>query len=204
MAVALPTLAAYIGFSQTANTGAWTLGTSDLGTGTVLGQALIYVYTNVAADMRSFGMQRGKARVLDHYQAGSARFKLDNRAREYDPLNLAGTYVSGGATDVKPGRPCYVTATHPTTGLTYRLFTGRIREWDLDYTGQFDGTATVTVTDAMTELAQSPVSLTTSATDSGSAAAEVLVDAGVTSFAASAQNIILGMFALPVLFALHC
>jgi hypothetical protein len=55
----------------------------------------------------------------------------------------------------------------------------------LDYTGQFDGTATVTVTDAMTEIAQSPVSLTTSATDSGSAAAEVLVDAGVTSFTAS-------------------
>lgn len=182
MSVTMPTIGLYVGFAQTANTGAWTLGTSDLGTGTVLGDAFIWTYTDITADIREWRLQRGKARELDHYNPGTLTVRLDNRTRDYDPLNLAGSYVSSGVTDVRPGRPVYITATHPTTGTVHELFRGKIRRWDLDYTGKFDSTATIQATDQLTDLANVDVSLTTTAGDSGAAAGEVLVEAGVTQF----------------------
>ena len=186
MSVAAPTIGLYIGFSRTANTGAWTLGTSDLGTGTILGEAFVDVYTDVGADLRSWNLNRGKSRQLDQYQTGTIRGVLDNRAADYSPLNLSGSYVTGGVTDVKPGRKCYLTATDPTTGLTHTLFRGRIRDWDIDYTGVFDSTATVTAQDAMVELANTRISLDAVGTDTGAQADEVLTAAGITQFVASA------------------
>ena len=183
MPVANPTIGCYIGFSFTLNTGAWILGTSTLGTGTILGDTYVTVYTNVGSDVRSVSVQRGKSRELGQYQAGRCSVVLDNRSRDYDPLNLSGPYVTGGVTDVKPGRLLYVTATDPTTGLVHRLFTGRIRNWTLDYTGVFDSVATIDCTDSMTELANTTlVDVATTATDMGAVAAELLVAAGVSNF----------------------
>lgn len=183
MPVAGPTLGVYVGFGFAANTGAFTLGTSDLGTGTVLGPAYVTTYTDVGADVRRLRVARGKSRSNDAYQPGKCTVVLDNRSRDYDPLNLSGPYVTGGATDVKPGRLIYITATDPTTGLVLRLFTGRIRNWQLDYTGAFDSVATVEATDALTELAGVDVAFSSTADDMGAVASEVLVEAGVTQFA---------------------
>lgn len=185
MSVALPTIKVYVGFSQVANTGAWTLGTSDLGTGTVLGQPFVYTYTDIGADVRSWSLERGKQRHLDQYQAGRMNIKLDNSARYYDPLNLSGPYVTGGVTDVRPGKPAYVTLTHPVSAVEYTVFRGRVRDWVLDYTGGFDSVTTLILTDAMSELATTTVDLTTTAAYTGTNAAEVLVDAGITAFAVS-------------------
>ena len=181
--VANPTLGVYVGFSRTLNTGAWSLGTSTLGTGTVLGDTYVTVYTDVAADVRKLSTTRGKNREMDAYQAGRCVIQLDNRARDYDPLNLSGPYVTGGVTDVKPGRLIYVTATDPTTGIVHRLFTGRIRNWRLDYTGGFDGVATIEASDTLTDLANTDVVMATTAVSIGAAAVEVLLEAGVTQFA---------------------
>lgn len=186
MPVAIPTIGVYIGFSFTLNTGAWVLGTSLLGTGTILGPTYVTVYTNVAASVsetRQLSVTRGKSRELDQYQAGRAVVALNNRDRDYDPLNLAGPYVTGGTTDVKPGRLIYITATDPTTGLVHRLFTGRIQNWRLGYTGKFDSIATVEASDAFTDLANTDVAFTSAADNMGAVASDVLVEAGVTQFA---------------------
>lgn len=65
MTVDLPTMNFYIGFAQTVNTGAWELGIDDLGTGTVLGEALIYTFTDVSSAIRNVKLSRGKSRELD-------------------------------------------------------------------------------------------------------------------------------------------
>lgn len=180
--VAGPTLGIFVGFGFEPNTGAWHLGTSTLGTGTVLGPEYITTYSDVAADCRRLHTARGKSRANGDYQPGKLTVVLNNRARDYDPLNLSGPYVTGGVTDVKPGRLIYVTATDPTTGLVHRLFTGRIRSWVLDYVGSFDGVAVIEATDLMTELAGIDIEFASTADDMGAVAAQILVEAGVTQF----------------------
>lgn len=181
--VAAPTIGCYIGFDLTANAGSWVLGTGALGSTAVLGPAYTTAYTDVGADVRALNIQRGKSRELDQYQAGRCTVVLDNRARDYDPLNLSGPYVTGGVTDVKPGRLIYITTTDPTSGLTYRLFTGRIRNWRLDYTGVFDSTAVVECVDVMAEVAQAGLSaFATTAATTGANAVSILTEVGVTNF----------------------
>lgn len=179
---AIPTIGCYIGFDFVLNTGAWELGTDDLGTGTVLGQEYVTSYTNVGADVRSLVVQRGRSRELEYYPAGRCTLVLDNRSRDYDPLNLSGPYVTGGVTDVKPGRLIYVTATDPTTGVVYRLFTGRISNWKLDYVGGFDAIASPQASDPLADLARVDVAFTSSADDMGAVANEIFTQAGVTQF----------------------
>lgn len=183
MAVALPTLGVYAGFTISANTGAWTLGTSDLGTGTILGPSLITTYTDIAADVRSLRIQRGKSDERGQYQAGRCTVVLDNRSRDYDPFNLSGPYVTGGETDVVPGREVYITATDPTTGVMSRLFTGRAREWNPAYTYGLDSTVTLEATDALEDLARADTTAATTAVDMGQVAAQILADVGVTNYA---------------------
>lgn len=183
MAVALPTLGVYVGFTISANTGAWTLGTSALGTATILGPSLITTYTNVSADVRSLRIQRGKSDERGQYQAGRCTIALNNRDRDYDPFNLSGPYVTGGVTDVVPGREMYVTATDPTTGTVSRLFTGRTRDWKPSYTGPFDSVVTLEASDALEDLSRADTDAVTTATDIGAVAAQILADVGVTSYA---------------------
>ena len=110
---------------------------------------------------------------------------LDNLTREYDPLNLIGSHVSGGVTQIQPGRRIRVTATHPTTSIVYDLFYGVIRDWVLNSNG-FDATSTAQFSDALTDLNSTKVSLVTSAAASGTAAVEVLTAAGISRYEADA------------------
>lgn len=183
MSVALPTLGVYVGFTISANTGAWTLGTSALGTATILGPSLITTYTNVSADVRSLRIQRGKSDERGQYQAGRCTVVLNNRDRDYDPFNLSGPYVTGGVTDIVPGREVYITATDPTSGVVSRLFTGKARDWAPAYVGPFDSTVTLEASDAIEDLARADTTVATTATDMGAVAAQILADVGVTNYA---------------------
>ena len=140
-----------------------------------------------ALDVRRLTITRGKSREMEQYQPGRVAVDLDNRARDYDPLNLTGPYVSGGITQIRPGRRLRVKATHPTTLLEHDLFAGFTREWGMDY-GKQDAVARPVATDALTDLARSDVDLTTTAGLSGVAIAEVLLDAGVAGYAADDGN----------------
>lgn len=182
--VAVPVIGCWIGFDLTANAGSWVLGTGVLGTTAILGPAYTTAYTDVGADVRSLTINRGKARERDAYQAGRLTVTLDNRTRDYDPANLSGPYVTGGVTDVKPGRLIYITATDPTTGIVERLFTGRIRNWKPGYTGTFDSEVVVEATDILTELATAELGgLVSTAAKMGNVASQIFVAAGVTNFA---------------------
>ena len=177
-AQALPTFSVGIKFSGGADNAGWSLGYGALGS-VQLGEADDpALYINVVADVRAITINRGRNRELEQYQAGTASVVLDDRARDYDPLNLSGTYVSGGVTQVKPGRRIRIKATHPTTLTQYSIFTGTIRDWQLGY-NRTDATTTAQCSDAMTDLANVDITTTTTAGLSGVAAGEVLGVAGI-------------------------
>ena len=177
-AQALPTFSVGIKFSGGADNAGWSLGYGALGS-VQLGEADdANLYIDVASDVRAITINRGRSRELEQYQAGTASVVLDDRDRDFDPLNLSGPYVSLGVTQVRPGRRIRIKATHPTTLTQYSIFTGTIRDWQLGY-NRTDATTTARCSDAMTDLANVDITTTTTAGLSGVAAGEVLGVAGI-------------------------
>jgi len=180
VSTALPTLSVAIRFVGGADNDGWSLGSSPLPT--QLGEPDdASVYENVYADVRGLTMSRGRSRELEQYQAGTGSVVLDNRLRNYDPLNLSGDHVADGVTQIQPGRRIRIKATHPTTSVVYDLFYGVIRDWELDYDGGgLDATSRAQFSDALTDLGRTEVNVTTRAGLSGLAAADILDDANVS------------------------
>ncbi len=179
--VALPTFAVKIRFSAGADLSGWSLGYGGLGS-VSLGEADDpSVYEDVITDVRGIAIAYGKARELEHYRPALASIILDNRAREYDPLNLSGSHVSGGVTEVQPGRRVRISATHPTTSISYDMFRGTIEAWEMNYQHNADATTTARASDLMADLAASRITTTTSAGLSNVAAQNILDEAGIST-----------------------
>lgn len=138
-------------------------------------------YDDVSDDVRGIVIEMGKSRELEAYRPSTASVILDNRARAYDPLNLAGPNVSGGVTQVTPGRRLRIKATHPTTSTVYSLFNGIIRQWDLGY-NRTDATTTARASDQLTDLAGINITKTTSSGLSSVAVGEIMTEAGITRY----------------------
>lgn len=169
-----------IAFETGANPSAWFLGVSRFPL--ALGDAAATTWTDVTSDCKAISVQRGKSRELEQYQAGRCVVELDNLGRDYDPLNLSGPHVADGVTLVKPGRRIRVFATHPVTEVEYPVFYGVVRDWDVDLSGAPDPIARCLATDAMFELANTKVGVTTSAALSGVVVGEILADAGIVNY----------------------
>jgi len=172
-----------IAFATGANPYAWVLGISRLGVETRIGPASVDVWTDVSADVRDIVVRRGRSRELEAFQPGSCSITLRNEARAYDPLNLAGPHVSGGATQVKPGRRIRIIATHPVTLVEYPMFYGTIREWGIDYQDTI-GSVSVQATDLMGDLANTQVAVTLPAGTPGAAFDALMAAAGIARYRA--------------------
>lgn len=175
MSVALPTFTVEVALATGANPAAWVLGVSPFPT--TLAPATLDVYTDVTADVRSMTIKRGKQREQDDFGASTATIVLNNRSRTYDPI--------ASPTTILPGRRIRINATHPTTAIQYTLFTGVVRDWRLDYTGQFDSTATAVCSDVFADLANNVISVTTSAATAATNIGEICAAAGIANYSAS-------------------
>jgi hypothetical protein len=119
------------------------------GTGRLAGDA---TFVDVTSYVRSGSITRGISRfdgLIARAEAGRASVLLDNRDARFDPTNLAGPYVSGGATLVKPMRAWRVRADG------HDLWRGFADSWDLSYplSGK-DALTNLTGTDGSKVLAQ--------------------------------------------------
>ncbi|MDA1095439.1 MAG: hypothetical protein O3A25_19585 [Acidobacteria bacterium] len=177
--VALPALAVSVRFVSGADNTGFALGTARLGTATLGDADDDSVWESVESDTRSVWLSSGKSRDLDVYRSSTASIVLDNRARAYDPLNLAGPHVSGGVTQIKPGRRIRIRATDPTTSTVHDMYKGTIREWGLGYTTPSDATATISASDQLTDLNNTDVTVLTTLALSGVVAVQVLDAAGI-------------------------
>ena len=104
------------------------LGTGTLGTSTVW--TTLNGYIGDTPIVQSVTINRTSTRQqgpLTTYEAGTCTIVLANSDARFSPENLAGPYVTGGVTQVRPMIPVRVRATWGAAG--YALFTGYIRSW---------------------------------------------------------------------------
>lgn len=107
------------------------------------------VWVDITEWVRSWSIRRGASQGNEptrRYDAATATVVLNDGDRRFDPDNLAGPYVSGGATMIEPMRRVRITATWE--GVAYPLFTGYADDWVPDYQGNFWTYTTLTATDA--------------------------------------------------------
>jgi hypothetical protein len=123
------------------------LDTNTLGTGDV--------WTDVSVYVRSGSTSRSSTRnqsPVVQYQPGTATLILKNGDARFSPENLAGPYVSGGVTLVRPMVPARIRATW--AGITYPLWQGFADAWQVggeNRGGQYEE-MTFTGTDAFKVL----------------------------------------------------
>lgn len=86
----------------------------------------------------SISVRRGRDRVADHYQNGTATITFIDQTGDFDPTNESGPYFG----EILPMRQLRISATY--LGAEHFLFTGFITSWDYEYQKGFDG-AFVTV-----------------------------------------------------------
>lgn len=113
------------------------------------------VWTDITPWLQTWSFRRGATRVegpILRYEAGTATVVLNNSDGRFSPLNLAGPYVSGGTTQVRPMVPIRIGVDFG--GTVHWQFTGYADGWQIDYPSLTYGRATVTATDAQKVLSR--------------------------------------------------
>ncbi len=108
-------------------------------------------WIDVSSQVMRLSVRRGRRRLLDDYQTGTATLTLKNDDLRFDPFNLAGPYAAAGASNLRPMLPCRVAATY--AGTRYPLFYGYVDRWAPEYSEPGTGICTVTVSDGFKQLA---------------------------------------------------
>lgn len=93
----------------------------------------------------------GRQRETDHFQAGLGYARLDNSDARFSPANLAGPYVAGGVTGVRPLRPLRITGVW--AGVTYPIAYGVLGDPDETWIDGEPGEITLPFTDGLSVLA---------------------------------------------------
>lgn len=110
------------------------------------------VWTDITDYLYTAATNRGRGRETQRYDAGLLTLTLKNQDDRFSPLNLAGPYVTGGITQIRPGVPIRVRATW--NAITYPIFYGLADVWQDGYAEQGKlSTTTVTVVDMLAALA---------------------------------------------------
>lgn len=154
--VNLPTVLVGVAFGAGASTSTY-LHLGDparglLGTGTL---ATTDVFEDLTGFWQALSTKRGSSRVdspILRYEAGTSTCRLNNSDRRFDPTNLAGPYVSLGATQVTPMRAVRYQATW--AGVTYDLWRGYADSWDIDYAPPNYSSCVLAATDGFKVLSQ--------------------------------------------------
>lgn len=125
---------------------------------------------DVTEYVRSVTVSRGRSRILDEVQAGSADIDLDNRQRLFDPTAAAS--VTPYAGDILPRRNVQITVNDEP------IFTGLVEDWNITYTIDNDSVTTARCGDGFVVLGQATVPAVAQSSElSGTRIGSVLDDA---------------------------
>ena len=100
------------------------------------------VFVDVSAYFQTFGIQRGKSRELDKYQAGQASVSFDNQSRVFDPTYEDSPYYG----QIVPKRLVRITASDELQ------FEGTVEDWNIAYEPGTNSQATLQAFDAFSYL----------------------------------------------------
>jgi len=101
------------------------------------------IFYDVTSRVKGYTVRRGKSRQLENFNAGIATVTFDNRDRAFDPTYTASPYYG----QIVPKREIRVTTN------TNRRYTGLIDDWNLDYSVSGESTASISASDAFSQLA---------------------------------------------------
>lgn len=110
---------------------------------------------DVTEYVRSVSLSRGRSRILDRTQSGSAQIVLDNRTRLFDPT--AGTAISPYAESIVPRKNVQVTFNDEP------IFTGFVDDWNIEFDVSGDSTTTAVCADGFVQLGQVTIGTATQA-----------------------------------------
>ena len=140
-------------------------------------------YTDVTSSIVGIDVTRGRSTETDLFQAGSATIALRNDARQFDPLNTAGTYYG----KIVPRIPVKVSA-----GATV-IFTGYIYDLDYEYQPPSGGAdvsvVQMTCIDAFSVLGEQYLSAFTPTSQGSGARVTAVLDRSEVSFPAGLRDI---------------
>src|SRR6476646_17334 len=105
-------------------------------------------WIDATTDLRGFQVQRGRQTDLDEVDAGTATFNMNNRAREFDPVNNAG---------IKPRNRWWLREQF--NGFTNDVFFGYAESYEQTWPSMTDAVAVVSCVDEFQVLARSRVPL---------------------------------------------
>lgn len=146
---ALPVIRVYLGFSTPTSGTYFTVGDATLGRVGLNPVGPDTVWTEVTDYLRSWSFRIGASRgdqPEQRFDAGTCSIVFNDGDRRFDPDNLSGPYVSGGATLLKP--MCRVRINATWAGGDYPLYYGLADDFQTNYDDRFWATCTVTATDA--------------------------------------------------------
>ena len=103
-------------------------------------------WVDASPDLRSFATARGRQTELDEVDAGTATFSLDNRTREYDPVNNTG---------IRPRNRWWLREQF--NGATNDVFKGYAEAYQQTWPALTDAVAVVSCTDELAVLARAHV-----------------------------------------------
>lgn len=135
---------------DTGKQGIFTLGVSSLGGSDVLGSFATTWTTIPATTVRAISIRRGRTREDQAVQSGTMTLTLDNRSGNYDPDNPASPYMWSGYSILTKGLGVQLQATY--SGTSYTIFRGYLEQLSADQS--LDPVATITFTDALSQLSQ--------------------------------------------------
>ena len=98
-------------------------------------------WVDVSSQVVDFQTRRGRSDELDEYAAGTARVRLLNRDRRFDPTYTLGPYYGS----LKPRRRIRIRCTYG--GITYGVWFGLINDWPQSYDGRSLGFVDLPCTD---------------------------------------------------------
>lgn len=108
-------------------------------------------WTDISSYVRSFSVSRGRNRATESWSPGRCSIVLKNTDGRFDPENLSGPYVSGGATYLTPMVRVRVRALWNST--YYPLFQGFADAWNCVYPAERNAAETyLSATDGMKVL----------------------------------------------------
>lgn len=106
-------------------------------------------WVDISTDVLSVDIQRGRQWELNQINSGTCTITLDNKNRDYDPVNTSSPYYP----NVLPMRMIRVSATYDST--QYWLYHGLIERWPQAYEGIGWATANLTCVDGYEALSNS-------------------------------------------------
>lgn len=131
-------------------------------------------WTDITEHAVTFNSNRGRATILDRFDAGTGSLLLNNHDGRFDPINTAGPYTP----NLKIRVPIRIQIVH--SAVTYTLFRGMVEAWPLRYSsaGLFSEVELPIVTLDRVLAGASLEGIAYSEQSTGARIGEVLDDAG--------------------------